>query len=102
MATPAPPVAKGVAVAGRALRFGPGVKTEVVTRAMSRAELDDTRATRLVRGGRGGEHYATNDRLSRSADAIQDRLALPVRPEVKVKLEVPKGRFGSSRTVTPQ
>ena len=77
-----------------------GGGTEVVERAMSRAELDATRATGLVRGGRDGPHFVS-DAVNNNANRARQRLALPQTPEVKVQLEVPKGSFGPPSRVGP-
>jgi len=74
--------------------------TQVVERAMSRAELAATRETGLLRGGREGAHFAS-DAVNSSATRAQQRLALPVRPEVRVRLEVPGGAFTSPTRVGP-
>lgn len=63
-----------------------------VQRAMSRAELEATQATGLLRGGRDGTHYVS-DAVNSTATRAQQRLALPTRPEVRVTLEVPSGPF---------
>ena len=77
-----------------------GGGTEIVERAMSRAELDATRATGLVRGGRDGTHFVS-DAVNNNANRARQRLALPQTPEVKVQLEVPKGSFGPPSRVGP-
>ena len=77
-----------------------GGTTEVVQRAMSRAELAATRETGLIRGGREGTHYVS-DAVNSSATRAQTRLALPVRPEVRATLEVPAGRFSAPSRVQP-
>jgi hypothetical protein len=77
-----------------------GVGTEIVERAMTKAELKATRDTRLVRGGREGEHFVTNS-VSKSATKAQQRLSLPKKPEVGVQMEVPKGVFSSPTRVKP-
>jgi RHS repeat-associated protein len=74
--------------------------TEVVQRAMSRAELEATRATGLLRGGRPGTHYVS-DAVNSTASRAEQRLALPNRPEVRVTLEVPAGRLSSPSKVAP-
>ena len=74
--------------------------TEIVERAMSRAELAATRDTGLVRGGRAGMHFVS-DAVNSSATRAQQRLALPTRPEVRAKLEVPAGRFSVPSRVAP-
>ena len=95
-------VEQGVGVARAADAAGVGVRagTEVVQRAMSRAELAATRETGLLRGGRDGTHYVS-DAVNSSATRAQERLALPVRPEVRVTLEVPAGRFSAPSRVQP-
>jgi len=77
-----------------------GGGTEIVERAMSRAELDATRATGLVRGGRDGTHFVS-DAVNNNANRARQRLALPQTPEVKVQLEVPRGSFGPPSRVGP-
>lgn len=74
--------------------------TEVVQRAMSRAELASIRKTGLIRGGRGGTHYVSNA-VNSSATRAQSRLALPTRPDVRTTLEVPAGRFSAPSRVQP-
>lgn len=74
--------------------------TEVVQRAMSRAELAATQETGLLRGGRAGTHFAS-DAVNSSAGRAQQRLGLPVRPEVRATLEVPAGRFSAPTRVQP-
>jgi RHS repeat-associated protein len=77
-----------------------GAGTEVVQRWMSRAELDATRKTGLVRGGRDGTHYVTDAANSDPLRARQ-RLALPQTPEVRVDLEVPSGVFSAPSKIQP-
>ena len=74
--------------------------TEIVERAMSRAELAATRETGLLRRGREGTHYVS-DAVNSSATRAQSRVALPTRPEVRVQLEVPSGRFSPPSRVGP-
>lgn len=74
--------------------------TEIVHRAMSRAELEATRKTGLVRGGRSGPHYVTDSANSNALRARQ-RLALPQTPELIVGLRVPGGVFGPPTRVGP-
>ena len=74
--------------------------TEVVQRAMSRAELEATLDTGLVRGGRDGTHYVS-DAVNHDANRARQRLALPQTPEVRVDLEVPRGAFGPPSRVDP-
>lgn len=73
---------------------------DVVQRAMSKAELESTRSTGLVRGGRDGTHFVS-DAVNNDATRARQRLALGQTPEVKVTMEVPAGRFGPPSRVTP-
>jgi hypothetical protein len=76
-------------------------KTETVQRAMSRAELENIRRTgTLTRGGRAGDHYAS-DAVNSTAGRTRQRLALPNQPDVRVTLEVPQGIFSSPSKVRP-
>ncbi|MCS0500487.1 RHS repeat-associated core domain-containing protein [Protaetiibacter mangrovi] len=75
-------------------------QTEVVERWMSRAELEATQSSGLVRGGRDGSHFVT-DSANSSAQRARLRLALPQTPEVRVRMEVPQGAFGRPRFVRP-
>lgn len=74
--------------------------TEVVQRAMSRAELAAIESSGLLRGGRSGTHYVSNA-VNSNAGRAQQRLALPQTPEVRVSLEVPSGRFSPPSRVQP-
>jgi RHS repeat-associated protein len=76
-------------------------ETEIVQRAMSKAELKSTENTGLFRGGREGTHYASNA-IGNDAKRVRQRLALPQTPEVKVSLRVPKGTFSSETVVDPK
>jgi hypothetical protein len=73
-------------------------KTEVVQRAMSKAELTATESTGLLRGGRDGTHFAF-DAVNSTAKGAQKRLALPNKPEVRATMEVPKGAFSKPSKV---
>jgi len=73
--------------------------TVVVQRVMSRAELEATEKTGLLRGGRAGTHFVT-DSAPDSASAAQQQLALPNTPEVKVTMEVPKSALSAPEPVT--
>jgi len=75
-------------------------KTEIVERWMSKAELEATQETGLLRGGRGGIHYVT-DSANSTAQRARQRLALPQTPEVRAILEVPKGVFSKPSRVGP-
>jgi RHS repeat-associated protein len=74
--------------------------TETVQRAMSKAELKDTKETGLLRGGREGTHYVS-DAIGNDAKRVQQRLALGQKPEVKVTMEVPAGQFSKATKVDP-
>jgi hypothetical protein len=74
--------------------------TEVVQRWMSRAELEATESTGLLRGGREGTNYVTNAANS-EAQRARLRLALPQTPEVRVTLEVPAETFSAPTRVKP-
>jgi RHS repeat-associated protein len=101
MAGVATRVSSGVAGAStRSGAIGAPRQTEVVQRAMSRAELEATRDSGLLRGGRGGTHYVS-DAVNSTATRARLRLALPDRPEVRVTLEVPAGRFSAASRVRP-
>ncbi len=69
-----------------------------VQRWMSRAELEATRKTGLLRGGRDGTHYVTD---AANADPLRarQRLALPQTPEVRVTIEVPKNALSTPSRV---
>ncbi|RNL77591.1 DNRLRE domain-containing protein [Nocardioides marmorisolisilvae] len=92
--------ALGATGIGAYARLGRAAKseTELVQRWMSQAELDATRSTGLVRGGRDGTHYVT-DFANHDPLRARQRLALPQTPEVRVQLEVPRGFFSSPKTV---
>ena len=77
------------------------VKTEVVQRWMSWAELENTVETGLIRGGRPGDNFVTD---SANGDAFRavERLALDHIPEVRVELEVPLGVFPDPTRVAPK
>jgi RHS repeat-associated protein len=77
-----------------------GAGTETVQRWMSRAELEATQSTGLMRGGRDGTHYVT-DAANSSAQRARLRTALPQTPEVRVTLEVPGGVFSTPSRVQP-
>ena len=91
----------GHGVLGIAVTFGPQLlrptptgppKTEIVQRWMSRGELEAIGNTGLLRGGRPGRNYVTNNANSSLLRARQ-RLALDHTPEVLVTVEVPKNIF---------
>jgi RHS repeat-associated protein len=76
------------------------VPTETVQRAMSNAEYQSTQSTGLLRGGREGTHFVS-DNVNSNALRAQQRLALPQTPEVRATLEVKKGTFGPPTKVQP-
>ncbi|QIV93864.1 RHS repeat domain-containing protein [Allofrancisella frigidaquae] len=73
---------------------------ETVQRWMSKAELKATEETGLLRGGRAGKHYVTDSANNNPLRARQ-RSALDNTPEVKVTMDVPKGKFSSPSRVEP-
>jgi hypothetical protein len=75
--------------------------TETVQRAMSQAELQATKDTGLLRGGRDGTHYVS-DAVNSDAKRAQQRLSLKDTPEVKTTLEVPAGTFSTPSKVEPK
>jgi RHS repeat-associated protein len=95
-------VGQGIRLASKADDAADAVRggTEVVQRAMSRAELQATLETGLVRGGREGTHYVS-PAISSDARRARQRLALKDTPEVRVTMEVPSGRFSPASTVRP-
>ena len=92
--------AKALRRAARSTRHVGSTTTETVQRAMSRAELDATNKTGLLRGGRAGTHYVS-DTVNSTAGRAQQRLALPTQPEIRVTLEVKRGTFSAPSTVAP-
>jgi RHS repeat-associated protein len=76
-------------------------KTEVVHRWMSKAELNATKESGLMRGGREGRHFV-RDSANSTAKRARQRLALDRTPEVRVRLEVPAGKFSSPTRVDPK
>jgi RHS repeat-associated protein len=97
-ATAAVEAANTLRVAASARRGTSG--TEVVQRWMSRAELEATQSTGLLRGGREGTHYVT-DAANTAAQRARQRLSLPQTPEVRVTLEVPGRTFSTPSRVKP-
>ena len=76
--------------------------TEVVQRAMSRAELNAIQNSGfLSRGGRAGDHFVS-EAINSSAIRGRQRLALPGFPEVRATLEVPSGMFSNPSKVAPK
>lgn len=74
--------------------------TEIIQRWMSKAELEATQNTSLLRGGRNGTHFVTNSANTDPFRARQ-RLALPQTPEFRVTLEVPQNRLSPPSIVEP-
>jgi hypothetical protein len=91
---------KALRRAAKSARRAESATTEIVQRAMSRAELDATYRTGLLRGGRAGTHYVS-DTVNSTAGRAQQRLALPRPPEIRATLEVRRGTFSSPSTVAP-
>lgn len=91
-----PSVSAGRGTASR----GAVSRVETVQRWMSRAELDATNATGLLRGGRDGTHFVT-DSANASAKRARQRMALPQTPEVRVTMEVPGDTFSAPSRVEP-
>lgn len=82
-----------------------GGATEVVQRAMSQAELQATKDTGLLRGGRVGtaeNPHFVSDAVNSDAKRAQQRLALGQAPDVKATLEVPSGTFSAPSKVQPK
>ena len=92
--------AKALRRAAKATGRSGSAATEIVQRAMSRAELDATKETGLLRGGRAGTHYVS-DAVNSAAGRAQQRLALPRPPEIRATIEVKRGTFSSPSTVAP-
>ena len=91
---------RGVLGSSASVRRSTRPGTEIVQRAMSRAELEATINTGLLRGGRPGTHYVS-DAVNTTGNRARARLALPTRPEVRATMEVPDGTFSSPSTVAP-
>jgi len=83
-----------------ALRSADNTGTEIVQRWMSRAELENTYSTGLLRGGREGTHHVT-DFANSNAKRARQRLSLGQTPEIRATLEVPAGKFGPPTKVDP-
>jgi len=82
------------AVAGAAVKFGRMVKAARVTKAgktfyrsMSNAEAQAVKETGKLRGGKPGETFFTDSRY-KSANKAQDRLSLPVKPDVQMEFKI--------------
>jgi RHS repeat-associated protein len=75
--------------------------TEVVQRAMSRAELTAIQESGVLsKGGRAGPHYVS-DAVNSSGNRARQRLGLPTQPEVRATMEVPSGVFSRPSKVQP-
>ena len=70
-----------------ATRRAPGAGGQTFYRYMTAAELEAVRETGLLRGGRAGETFWTTDEFTSASDA-QDQLALPSRPELRVRFHI--------------
>ncbi|MDH5274210.1 MAG: hypothetical protein OEY13_14185, partial [Gammaproteobacteria bacterium] len=92
--------AKALRRAAKSTRNAESAMTEIVQRAMSRAELDATKRTGLLRGGRAGTHYVS-DAVNSTAGRARQRLALPNLPEIRATIEVRRGTFSAPSTVAP-
>ena len=90
---------KGARLAKR-LAKGTRGSTEIVQRAMSRAELDFLREKGVLRFGRSDRTFVS-DAVNSNANRARQRLGLPKQPEVRVTIEVPAGRFSSPTRVEP-
>ena len=90
-------LAFGGAQLGRGLVKG---GTEIVQRAMSRAELDYLKRNGVLRFGRTDRTFV-GDAVNSNANRARQRLALPRQPDVRVTVEVPAGRFSSPSRVQP-
>ena len=76
-------------------------QTEIVQRAMSHAEVKQIAENGVLsRGGRPGDHYVS-DAVNSTANRARQRLGLPVQPEARATLEVPKGVFSAPTRVKP-
>jgi hypothetical protein len=71
----------------------------VVERVMSRAELQATESSGLLRGGRSGTHFVTDDVGTDSSLGAKSRLDLPTEPEFKVTIELDKNAVSGSSPV---
>ncbi len=74
--------------------------TEIVQRVMSTAELQATKSTGLLRGGRSGEHFVS-DAINGDPLRARQRLSLKQTPEHRVTLEVEAGKFSAASKVKP-
>ncbi len=78
--------------------------TEIVQRAMTRAESEYLEEFGTIRFGKEGTEFDphfVSDAVNSGLTRARLRLALPKTPEVRVTLEVEKGIFGKPSTVKP-
>jgi hypothetical protein len=68
---------------------------------MSKKELEATKTTGLLRGGRTDTPHYVTVTANTSAQRARQRLALSQTPEVRVTLEVPSGKFSLPTRVEP-
>ena len=79
----------------------PVLGTETVQRAMSNEELEATKSTGLLRGGREGENFVS-DAVNSDPLRARQRLSLDRTPDVRVTMKVPAGKFSASSVVDPK
>lgn len=104
LASPIPGTGLAIKAARAADKIGDAGSgaTEVVQRAMSKAELKSIgESGTLSRGGRSGDHFVS-DAVNPDGNRARQRLALPQTPEVRATLEVPKGTFSPPAKVEPK
>jgi len=75
-------------------------KTEIVERAMTKAELEHLKDKGTLRFGKSDETFVT-DNVNTDVKRARQRLALPKEPEVRVKIEVEAGKFSKPTKVEP-
>ncbi|MGQ0593543.1 MAG: RHS repeat-associated core domain-containing protein, partial [Gammaproteobacteria bacterium] len=91
----------GAGVLGKTAAKAAEGATEVVQRAMSRAELTAIQESGVLsKGGRAGPHYVS-DAVNSSGNRARQRLGLPTQPEVRATMEVPSGVFSRPSKVEP-
>lgn len=94
----------GLAALGEkgAVLLGRGADDAVtVQRWMSKAELEATKKSGLLRGGREGPHYV-GDALNSDPLRARQRLSLYKTPEVRVTMEVPGNTLSNPTKVLPK
>lgn len=85
-----------------AVLLGKGTEeTVTVQRWMSKAELEATESSGLLRGGREGTHYV-GEALNSDPLRARQRLALEQTPEVRVTMEVPGSSLSPPHNVPPK